>query len=163
MLKKCLHALDQHLEEYLIAFFLIAITVVMLLQIVLRYLFQHALSWPEEFSRYCFVYITFLTFGYCTQHDSMLRLDIIKETLPQKIWNILQAIVYLASAAFFLIMLIHSFDLLKSMQQTGRVSAALAIPYFYIYMSTTIGFALALFRTIQRIWMAVFRKGGNQS
>mgnify|MGYP000189364004 FL=1 len=162
MLKKCLHMLDQHLEEYLIAFFLIGITVVMLLQIVLRYLFQHALSWPEEFSRYCFVYITFLTFGYCTQHDSMLRLDIIKEALPKNIWNVLQAIVSLASAAFFLIMLIHSFDLLKSMQQTERVSAALGIPYFYIYMSTTIGFALALFRTIQRMWKAVFRKGGNE-
>ena len=75
MFKKFLRALNQHLEEYLIALFLIAITFVMLLQIVMRYVFQHSLSWPEEFSRYCFVYITFLTFGYCIQHDSMLRLD----------------------------------------------------------------------------------------
>lgn len=65
MFKKFLRALNQHLEEYLIALFLIAITFVMLLQIVMRYVFQHSLSWPEEFSRYCFVYITFLTFGYC--------------------------------------------------------------------------------------------------
>ena len=62
MFKKFLRALNQHLEEYLIALFLIAITFVMLLQIVMRYVFQHSLSWPEEFSRYCFVYITFLTF-----------------------------------------------------------------------------------------------------
>ena len=56
MFKKFLRALNQHLEEYLIALFLIAITFVMLLQIVMRYVFQHSLSWPEEFSRYCFVY-----------------------------------------------------------------------------------------------------------
>ena len=50
MFKKFLRALNQHLEEYLIALFLIAITFVMLLQIVMRYVFQHSLSWPEEFS-----------------------------------------------------------------------------------------------------------------
>lgn len=38
MFKKFLRALNQHLEEYLIALFLIAITFVMLLQIVMRYL-----------------------------------------------------------------------------------------------------------------------------
>ena len=37
MFKKFLRALNQHLEEYLIALFLIAITFVMLLQIVMRY------------------------------------------------------------------------------------------------------------------------------
>ena len=147
MFKKFLRALNQHLEEYLIALFLIAITFVMLLQIVMRY---------------CFVYITFLTFGYCIQHDSMLRLDIIKEVLPKKAWDVLQVIVILISAAFFLIMLLYSFDLLQSMRETGRVSAALGIPYFYIYLSTTVGFALALFRTAQRIWRALaghFKKG----
>ena len=43
MFKKFLRALNQHLEEYLIALFLIAITFVMLLQIVMRYVFQHSL------------------------------------------------------------------------------------------------------------------------
>ena len=132
MFKKFLRALNQHLEEYLIALFLIAITFVMLLQIVMRYVFQHSLSWPEEFSRYCFVYITFLTFGYCIQHDSMLRLDIIKEVLPKKAWDVLQVIVILISAAFFLIMLLYSFDLLQSMRETGRVSAALGIFIFLL-------------------------------
>ena len=47
MFKKFLRALNQHLEEYLIALFLIAITFVMLLQIVMRYVFQHSLSWKN--------------------------------------------------------------------------------------------------------------------
>lgn len=92
----------------------------------------------------------------------MLRLDIIKEVLPKKAWDVLQVIVILISAAFFLIMLLYSFDLLQSMRETGRVSAALGIPYFYIYLSTTVGFVLALFRTAQRIWRALaghFKKG----
>lgn len=50
MFKKFLRALNQHLEEYLIALFLIAITFVMLLQIVMRYVFQHSLCLPHSSS-----------------------------------------------------------------------------------------------------------------
>ena len=65
VMKRILKFLDSHLEEYLIAILLILLTVIMLLQIVMRYVFSHSLSWPEELCRYCFVYITFLTLGYC--------------------------------------------------------------------------------------------------
>lgn len=102
--------------------------------------------------------LPFLTFGYCIQHDSMLRLDIIKEVLPKKAWDVLQVIVILISAAFFLIMLLYSFDLLQSMRETGRVSAALGIPYFYIYLSTTVGFALAHF-PYSTAYLAVLSQG----
>ena len=99
-MKQVLKFLDKHLEEYLIAILLIALTLIMLLQIVMRYVFNNSLSWPEELSRYCFVYITFLTLGYCVRNDSMLRLDILKELLPSKIWTVLQAIVRIVSLIF---------------------------------------------------------------
>ena len=151
VMKRILKFLDSHLEEYLIAILLILLTVLMLLQIVMRYVFSHSLSWPEELCRYCFVYITFLTLGYCVRRNSMLKLDIIQEILPKKVWSVLQAIVHLVSLAFFLCMLVYSFDLLASMQKTNRVSAALGIPYTYIYLSTVVGFALALIRSVQAI------------
>ena len=110
--KQVLKFLDKHLEEYLIAILLIALTLIMLLQIVMRYVFNNSLSWPEELSRYCFVYITFLTLGYCVRNDSMLRLDILKELLPSKIWTVLQAIVRIVSLIFFLCMFVNSLDLL---------------------------------------------------
>ena len=99
--KQVLKFLDKHLEEYLIAILLIALTLIMLLQIVMRYVFNNSLSWPEELSRYCFVYITFLTLGYCVRNDSMLRLDILKELLPSKIWTVLQAIVRIVNIMWY--------------------------------------------------------------
>ena len=70
----------------------------------------------------------------------MLRLDILKELLPSKIWTVLQAIVRIVSLIFFLCMFVNSLDLLASMQKTSRVSAALGIPYTFIYLSTVLGF-----------------------
>lgn len=162
--KQVLKFLDKHLEEYLIAILLIALTLIMLLQIVMRYVFNNSLSWPEELSRYCFVYITFLTLGYCVRNDSMLRLDILKELLPSKIWTVLQVIVRIVSLIFFLCMFVNSLDLLASMQKTSRVSAALGIPYTFIYLSTVLGFGLAVIRGIQMIVepvIAYFKKKGE--
>lgn len=81
----------------------------------------------------------------------MLKLDVIQEILPQKVWTCLQVIVRLTTFAFFLLMFINSVDLMISIRKTARVSAALGIPYVYIYLSTAIGFFLAAIRSAQAI------------
>lgn len=94
----------------------------------------------------------------------MLRLDILKELLPSKIWTVLQAIVRIVSLIFFLCMFVNSLDLLASMQKTSRVSAALGIPYTFIYLSTVLGFGLAVIRGVQMIVepvIAYFKKKGE--
>lgn len=165
-MRRILKFLDEHLEEYLIALLMIALTLVMLLQIVMRYVFDNALSWPEELSRYFFVYITFLTLGYCVRRNSMLKLDVLQELLPKKVWTFLQILVSLVSFVFFCCMFVNSLSLFSSMQRTSRVSAALGIPYTVIYFSTVLGFGLALIRSVQgilcRLILPLFRKGGNE-
>lgn len=131
------------------AFFLVTLTLVMFLQIIMRFIFGRPLSWPEELCRYCFVYFTFFTFSYCVKHDSMLRLDIIHELLPQKVWSILQVLVRTVTLVFFSCMFVSSLSLVAAIQNTARVSPALGIPYVYIYLSTVISFALAAVRSLQ--------------
>lgn len=156
-MKRVLQFLDDHLEEYLMAVLLVVLTLVMLLQIVMRYVFNHALSWPEELCRYCFVYITFFTLGFCIRRNSMLRLDIVRSVLPARIWNILQYFVSVVSLIFFGWMFWQSLSLQKAMMRTSRTSAALGIPYTYIYLATVLGFGLAVIRSIQAL-IRLFRE-----
>ena len=157
-MRKILKCLDEHLEEYLLAFFLVILTSVMFLQIIMRFIFHHPFSWPEELCRYCFVYFTFLTFAYCIKNDSMLRLDIIRELLPQRVWSVLQVFVQAVSLIFFVFMFTNSLSLMASMQKTARISPALGIPYTYIYLSTVISFALAVVRSIQVLLRPVYTR-----
>lgn len=157
-MQKIIKHLDEHLEEYLLAFLLVILTSVMFLQIIMRYIFRHPFSWPEELCRYCFVYFTFLTFSYCVKNDSMLRLDIIRELLPKKLWSVLQLFVQVVSLVFFVIMFINSLSLIASIQKTARVSPALGIPYTYIYLSTVISFALAVARCVQILLRPVYAR-----
>ena len=51
-MKKVLMWLDDNLEILLCGLLLTAITVVMSIQVIMRYLVGQALPWPEELSRY---------------------------------------------------------------------------------------------------------------
>ena len=54
-MKRFLKWLDEDLEETLLMILLVAISVVMMAQVVMRYFFRQSMSWPEEFCRFCFV------------------------------------------------------------------------------------------------------------
>ena len=55
-MKKVISWLDYNLEEVILLVLLGIISVTMMLQIIMRYLFSSPLSWVEELCRYCFVY-----------------------------------------------------------------------------------------------------------
>jgi len=151
MLVRIFKELNDHIEEYLMGVLLIALTLVMLLQVFLRFIFNTALSWPEEFCRYCFVYFAFLTIGYCVKNDSMLKLDFIRNLLPKKAGDVLCLIIQLFCLAFFIYMLVFSYSLVTIVKNTSRTSPAMGIQFYYIYISTIIGFTLAVVRSLQFI------------
>jgi len=66
---KVLRWLDDHLEEYILAVLLVTISCVMMLQIIMRYIFNSSLPWPEELTRYCFVWSGFLGIGYSIKRE----------------------------------------------------------------------------------------------
>lgn len=52
---KVIKWLDEHFEETFLVFFLVLISCITMLQIIARTFFA-ALSWPEEFCRYCWIW-----------------------------------------------------------------------------------------------------------
>lgn len=165
-MKRCLRCLDEHFEEYCMGAFLVAMTLVMFLQIVLR-LFDMALSWPEEFSRYSFVYMTFLSVGYCVRRGSMLRVDLMSQLLPQKVGKRVDLCITVGCGALYLYLLVAAVELVRQVSTTGRVSTAMQLPYTVIYASLIAGFAMAVLRSVQmtvrlvRAMTAHDKQGGN--
>jgi len=164
--KKVFRFLNGHFEECCMGVFLVAMTLVMFLQIALR-LFGTALSWPEEFSRYCFVYITFLSIGYCVQRSSMLRVDFLAQILPKKASKIIDLLIAAVCLALYVYLFVASVSLVQQVSGTGRVSTAIQIPYTVIYFSLIIGFVMAVLRSVQtllhmfRTFHTMDEKGGQ--
>ncbi|MCD8077414.1 MAG: TRAP transporter small permease subunit [Lachnospiraceae bacterium] len=80
---KVIKYLDEHLEELLMVFFLGVISILIMLQVIMRYFFHHALPWPEEACRYLFVYSSMLSVSYCMAKDKNFVVEFIYDMFPK--------------------------------------------------------------------------------
>lgn len=159
---KALKWLDRHLEEVMLVFLLSSIVMVMLYQIVCRYLFNNSLTWSEEFCRYCFIWFMFIGVSYSTRYDLDLRVDAILNLFSERLkwWMNLVGLclcLLLLSYLFY-----HSFQTVAAVVKTGERSAGMHLPMKYVYAASVIGYGMGTFRYIQRIFMMFQnkKKGG---
>lgn len=148
---KFIHWLDKHLEEILMIFLLATITLVMLLQIAMRYFFNNSLAWPEELCRYCFIWFMFMGFSYSTKEDTNLRVDAVVNALPLKLRNRVNLIGTIFGLAFTAFMFISSFETVSNAYIMQEHSVALKVPIYLIHSSALVGFGLATIRYCQHL------------
>lgn len=147
---KVLKWLDEHFEETLLVIFLILIAFVSLLQIICRTFFG-ALSWPEEFDRYCWIWSVFLSLPYTIRKANMLRVNVLVDLFPSKVRNAINILVDLVNLAVMGIFLKYSFKVIQNAINSQRKSPAMQLPMYLVYMCLVIGFGLGVVRAVQMI------------
>jgi len=153
---KVLKWLDENLEEYLMVFLLIAIAVIMMLQIVMRYIFHSSLPWPEEAGRYLWIVTTCLSISYCVKKDCHLKVEIVKDILPDKAQKILLFLINILMLLVHGFMFYYSVISLKNIYAMHQHSPALLMPTWILYAAVAVGFGLGTVRCVQ-----VLLKGGK--
>ena len=142
--------LDEHLEEALMIILLGLISCIMMAQIIARNLFT-SMTWPEEFSRYCYIWSVFLSLGYTIKKGSMLKVGLVMELLPQKVRKSIEILINIIILAICVVFFRHSITYTGIIKTIGQVSPAMHIPMWIMYLSTILGFGLASIRTVQQI------------
>ena len=160
---KILKWLDENFEEYILSGLLVVIAVVMMLQVIMRYVFNASLSWAEEASRYAFVWSALVSIGYTIRENSILKVDSLGEALPAGLKHILVTLINLSVTLFFGYLFISSIPAVKRVIMTGQTSPALKIPLGWIYFAAIAGFFLATVRSVQKtgqdLGVTIRRKG----
>jgi TRAP-type C4-dicarboxylate transport system permease small subunit len=123
----------------------------MMLQVIMRYVFNASLSWAEEVSRYAFIWSALVSIGYSIKERSILRVDTFVEALPNQLRNIITALVNCVVAAFFAYLFVNSLPAVGAVMRSGQRSPALEIPMSWVYFSAIVGFLLATIRSFQRV------------
>ncbi len=152
---KIIKWLDENFEEYILMTLLVMIASIMMLQIVMRYVFNASLSWPEELTRYCFVWSTFIGISYSIKKGSMLRIDAILGVMPKKVQKLIDITTQVIVLAFFGFLLSNAFEVVKGIYASGQKSPAIGIPMYLIYSCTIVGFSLAILRGFQVLAVTV--------
>jgi C4-dicarboxylate transporter DctQ subunit len=143
-----LKRLNERFEEAIMVFLLAAISCVMMAQIIARSFFT-SMPWPEEFSRYCYIWTVFLSLGYTIRKKNMLKVGILMDLLPLKLRKSIEIVVNIMMLAIFAVLFRYSIIYTGKIKITGQISPAMHIPMWIMYMATVFGFGLAVIRMIQ--------------
>ena len=150
-MKKILKWLDDNLELYLCVFLMSAMTLVTFIQVVMRKVFNNSLSWSEELARYIFIWLIYIGISYGCKLRKHIKIDAALNLFPKKVRPY---VVVLGDILFILFAIYIAYTgvtySLSQMQFNTR-SPALKIPMEYVYMSTVVGFGLAIIREIQTV------------
>lgn len=150
-MKKILKWLDDNVELYLCVFLMSFMTILIFIQVVMRYVFNNSLSWSEELARYTFIWLIYLGISYGCKLRKHIKIEAALHLFPGK----LHPYIVIVGDILFLLFAIYvvKTGYVYSMEQIqyDMRSAALKIPYQYIYFSTVTGFGLAFIRQIQTL------------
>jgi TRAP-type C4-dicarboxylate transport system permease small subunit len=143
--------LDEHFEQAILVMLLSMIVLIMLLQVIMRYVFNNSLSWPEELSRILFVWFTFIGLSYSTAKKTHVKIDLLVNIFPAGLKNVILLLVDLLILGFFVVIGVKGITALGKLVASGQATAALGIPIQYIMSALEVGIILSVVRLIQNI------------
>lgn len=155
-MKKILHWLDANLEEFILVIFLIAMTLIMGIQVLCRYVLGMSLSWSEELTRYLFIWSGFLSVSYCTKKCLSIKIEQFVAIFPRRGKAIFKVINHTFELVFFVYMIPFAWSYMMSSVHSGQLSPACGIPMYYVQAAPLVAFILVAFRVLQR-WIIEFR------
>ncbi len=148
----------EKVEYTVLATLMLGTTVLLFINVVMRYLFGSALFWVEETLRYCIVWITFLGIATCVKENSHISLDFLMLIIPGKTRRILALVLHLlacaASALLGYLALRFTIDTFVAKQLSSTIGG---FPMYVVYSCMPLGFFVASGRSLQKFWQSLKR------
>lgn len=130
MLKK-ISSFSNHFLNIAIALSLAAMSLSVLLNVILRYVFNSGLTWSEEVSRYFFVWLVFLGAVSALKDKMHLGVDLVVKALPKR----MQKIVFVISngIVLYILWLVVDGSWKMSVLNMNSTGPATGMPLSYLY------------------------------
>ena len=149
---KILKWLDEHFEEALLVILLVLISCVELIQVIFRNVDSvAALTWAEEFCRFCWIWSVFISLPYTIRKGSMLRVTVLLDLFPRRLRGVINIVVELVITASMLLLGVHSVTVVRKIVESGETSSAMLWPMWTVYSVLLLGFFLGAARGVQQV------------
>ena len=149
---KFLNAIEK-VEKVVLAVSMAAMVILMLYQVILRYVFSASNSWSEELVRYLFILDVMLAASIAVRRNSHLQIDVLINCFSPKLKRIFTIAATLAGIVFLALLFWYSLDL--CMTATSNVSPGLGIPMSIPYACVPLGAVLMILTSIEVILKTV--------
>ena len=144
--KKKARSLSERLiwiEENLMALIVLAVTVVLFINVLLRYfsgffrvnlgIVLPSISWAEEAIRYCIIWITFLAAANAFRRESHFGVDLIFRVKSPSFVKFIRLLNDVGCFVFCAFVLYYGIKMVTFNMGTGQVSPTMKIPFWMVY------------------------------
>jgi TRAP-type C4-dicarboxylate transport system permease small subunit len=130
--------------EILAAVAFISLCVSVSVQVIARYIFNHAFGWGEEFPIFIFLWVSFLAAAVAYRDGDHLSVDFIVEKYPPKVRRVVHYITLLLSLAFVLLIVYFEGRMTWATRTSTFVVMKISKAFCYIGIPAS-GLLLAVF------------------
>ena len=121
---------------------MLAITGVVFLQVISRYVFNYPFDWPEELARFLFVWVALLGAALAVRRGAHFSIDALVRRLPANGQRFVPLAINTVLAIFTLIVSVKGFQLALrvSEQQSSAMEVSMSLPYLSVPVSFAVMF-----------------------
>jgi C4-dicarboxylate transporter, DctQ subunit len=148
-----LNQISDRFEKAFLAGALIVCSLLLFVNVILRYVFLAPIYWAEEFVRYLMVWMIFIGASQVTLWGGHVAVDIVPRALSKRGNAVLAIIVNVVCILFCLVLAYLSLKQVLRVMRAGQISPALEIPMWIAYLSIPAGTILMLIRFLQQFWL----------
>uniref|UniRef100_UPI0020426096 TRAP transporter small permease n=1 Tax=Vermiculatibacterium agrestimuris TaxID=2941519 RepID=UPI0020426096 len=138
-------------EIYFGAIIFIAMTVLLFIQVVTRYLLHRSFTWTEEIATIFFVWMVYLGVCSAVLRRKHLRIDAFVEAMPFKVKKVLLIISNIIFIAFLIYLIFPLMKMVQNYASRGAATPLLKFPNAVAYGMLPLTFALTCIRLVQEI------------
>ncbi|UVI30707.1 TRAP transporter small permease [Paenibacillus spongiae] len=142
---KCIDFMNK-VVGIIVGLMLAAMSIIIIAQIICRFVIDYPLTWSEEAARYLMVYTVFLGASLALRNHRMIAIEVVMEKVKPSVRKVLKIAVMLISIVFFIILLVQGIDMLEVVGR--QMSAGLGISMDIPYMAIPIGALLMIINAI---------------
>ena len=137
--------------------------IIIVYQVIMRYVFANANAWSEELARYLFIYDVMIGASIAIRRNSHLQIDMLINLLKPKTRSIFTIGTTLIGMVF--LGFLFSYSLMLCQTGSRTMSAGLGIPMSIPYASVPIGIVLMLLTSVEVILknVSALREDGKEA
>ncbi len=140
-----------HLEEIFLAVLFIALVAITFLQVIMRFVFNNSLPWPEEAGKYLFVWLSWIGVSIGAKRGEHIKIEIITKKLPFRGAQVLNIITELITIGICFVTMYYGMLLVDMLLTVGIKNTVLHMNQSVGTAAIPIGCALMIMRCIQSI------------
>lgn len=147
-----LRALDRDGERWAMLVFYTFCCVVIVQEVLRRFVLNYSSAWGEEAARYAFIYLGWIGAAYAVRERAHIRFDILLQRLGPRGKAVVYLVAEVATIAFACIALYWSMHTIQQLLRFDGLAPVLQINKAWFEAAVPIAFVLVIYRSLQNMW-----------